>query len=771
MGGSDEPFVFDPETLAASAARPTVTALPGSRGVRVHDPIEGGTAVFRAPVELDPTALDDDARDARFTFPVTTAVTVRTPSLTVPRRVNVRVRDPEATLVAESSNRDGATVPAGRWNLELDVTGLKLYLAVDAAVTVTPATHETTIAFDAAGADGTDGARRATDADPVDVAVGVRSHHSRPAGIVTVPRTPTGVMEGLSVFGSALKTRSPERSFPTLRGHPPLLAFGDGVDVPADLDPVADAPTLTCPPAYEYVYPLASLASYLGARVEPGDPALHAAGRTYPLDAVDESPRVTGHRPESTPADPLGRYETAVRDVFRHLFLLDTVVRTVGYYDVALAEREAIERHLPLSLRAAYDAPLAERTAAYLAVPLSVTAPAWPRWRLTATAPAVPETARHLPFLAADLALVRTSPTAAVTGAPEPALVQAEGGESSATARSGTRSGVDGLAGADVVEVPPAPESLSQAWLGEGIPRGASKATLRSYARHLERATRVGGERDGRISMAVVCNDAEMREELVVGDIYGARDLVTFDVEQYELTDRETLASVFESDLDFVHYIGHVEERGLQCADGFLAADSIGRVGVESFFLNACRSYRPGQTLVEKGALAGVVTLSDVVSRSATIVGRTLARILNAGYPLQLAVDVLGEDLFSASNYVVLGDGNAELVTAASGTPVLLEVEDAPGDAFDATVSGYPTHRNGMGSFYVPYVGSNRLAYLNAGRLDTFHVTRTELDELLTLEDVPVRVPGRVGLAWSDELSADDLSAMLDESEESSTHD
>ncbi|MFC7229649.1 hypothetical protein N0B31_19785 [Salinirubellus salinus] len=759
MGGSDEPFVFDPETLAADAATPTVTALPGGRGVRVHDPIEGGAAVFRAPVALDPTALDEAARDARFTFPVTTAVTVRTPSLTVPRRVNVRVRDPEATLVAESSNRDGATVPAGRWNLELDVTGLKLYLAVDAPVTVTPATHETTITF---GTTGTDGAAETADDDPVDVAVGVRSHHSRPAGIVTVPRTPTGVMDGLSVFGSALKTRSPERSFPTLRGHPPLLAFGDAFDVPADLEPVGDAPTLTCPPAYEYVYPLASLASYLGARVEPGDPALHAAGRTYPLDAVDESPRVTAHRPESTPADPLGRYETAVRDVFRHLFLLDTVVRTVGYYDVALAEREAIERHLPLSLRAAYDAPLAERTAAYLAVPLSVTAPAWPRWRLTATAPAVPETARHLPFLAADLALVRTSPTPAVTGGPEPALVQAEGGgESSATARSGTRSGVDGWADADVVDVPPAPESLSQAWLGEGIPRGASKATLRSYARHLERATRVGGERDSRISMAVVCNDAEMREELVVGDIYGARDLVTFDVERYELTDRETLASVFESDLDFVHYIGHVEERGLQCADGFLAADSIGRVGVESFFLNACRSYRPGQTLVDKGALAGVVTLSDVVSRSATVVGRTLARILNAGYPLQLAVDVLGEDLFSASNYVVLGDGNAELVTAASGTPVLLEVESSPNESFDATMSAYPTHRLGMGSFYVPYVGSNRRAYLNTGRLDTFRVTAAELDEVLALEDIPVRVPGRTGLAWSDELTAADLSDLL----------
>jgi hypothetical protein len=769
MSGADEPFVFDPETLAASGALPTVTALAGGRGVRVHDPIEGGTAVFTAPVPLDPTTLDEAAQSAQFTFPVTTSARVTTPSLTVPRRVNVRVRDADATLVAESSNQEGASVPPGRWNLELDVTGLKLYLAVDGAVTVTPRTHETVIEF------GEDGSDADIGGEPVEVAIGVRSHHSRPAGIVTVPRTPMGVMRGLSTFGSALKTRSPERSFPTLRGHPPLLDFGDTYDAPAALEPVSDGPTLTCPPAYEYVYPLASLASYLGATVEPGEPALHADGRRYPLHVLDESPQVTAHRPESVPTDSVARYETAVRDLFRHLFVLDTVVRTVGYYDVPLAERERIEAPLPLSLRAAYDASLAERTAAYLAVPLSVTAPAWPRWRLTATAPDVPETARFLPFLAADLALVRTSAAASVTTetgttlAPVGPGETGDAGESGVTATSGgTRAGVDDWGDGEVVAVPPAPESLSQAWLGEGIPRGASKATLRSYARHLRRATRAGEQGDGRISMAVVCNDEAMREELAVGDIYGVRDIVTFDIDQYELTDRETLASVFESDLDFVHYIGHVEERGLQCADGFLAADDLGSVGVEAFFLNACRSYRPGQTLVEKGALAGVVTLADVVSRSATVVGRTLARILNAGYPLQLAVDVLGEDLFSASQYVVLGDGNAELVTAASGTPVLLEVADAPGDAFDVTVSAYPTHQFGMGSFYVPYVGSNQRAYLSVGELDTFRATEAELDETLTLEDVPVRVPGHVGLEWSDELTAADLTEMLSSSESES---
>jgi hypothetical protein len=756
MAGAAEEYAFDPADLAASAVSPHIAKRDGGRGVRIRDPIEGVRIVFSTPTPVETVPIPSEHLGDRFTFPVSTGAAVLTPSLTIPRRANVWVRDAEGSLVAEASNQGGASVPPGRWCLDVDA-GVKLYLMVDAGVRIAQHTHETVMTFAPNGTPGPGEGGR-----PVEVAIGARSYHSRPAGVVTVPRTPEGVMRGLSTFGTALKTLSPERSFPTLRGHPPLLQFGEEFAASEGITTMETGVTLTVPASYDHVYPLASLAYYLGADVRPGPPAIHAAGREYSLSEVDASARVAAYRPEPLDPEPLARYETAVRDVFRHLFVLDTTVRTVGYYDIPLAERREIEDHLPISLDAAYHAPLAERTAAYLAVPPSVTASAWPRWRLTATAPATADTARYLPFLADDLAMVRTSPAAdydeTVDGAGAIPVGDTRG---DGTLRRVVRSTFGGWEeDDDIISVPSAPESLTQTWIGKGIPRGASKATLQSYARQISRKTPT--EDDARISVAVVCNDPEMREELSVSDIYGARDLLTFDIERYELTDQETLARVFESDLDFVHYIGHVEESGMQCSDGYLSADSLEDVGVESFFLNACRSYRPGQMLVDKGALAGVVTLADVLNKSATLVGSTLARILNAGYPLQLAVDVLGEDLFSAHQYIVVGNGNAELVKAASGTPVLLEVEDAPRGQFDVTFSAYPSHSQGLGSFYVPYIANNRKAYLNTGTLDTFRVTADELEEALTLEDVPMRIPGIPGLCWSDEMGAADIADRLD---------
>lgn len=100
-----------------------------------------------------------------------------------------------------------------------------------------------------------------------------------PAATVTVPETIEGVMRVVSVLGSALKTRCPGRSFPTLRGHPPLLELGETVDIPESIAVPDTGVTLELPAACEYVYPASSLAYYLGADLQPaGTPALVVDG-------------------------------------------------------------------------------------------------------------------------------------------------------------------------------------------------------------------------------------------------------------------------------------------------------------------------------------------------------------------------------------------------------------------------------------------------------------------------------------------------------------
>jgi len=102
-----------------------------------------------------------------------------------------------------------------------------------------------------------------------------------------------------------------------------------------------------------------------------------------------------------------------------------------------------------------------------------------------------------------------------------------------------------------------------------------------------------------------------MSEEDIVEEFYGARDLFEFDISvYYELTGAE-LREVLHSDADFLHYIGHVDEDGFQCADGMFDARTMETVEVDAFLLNACQSYKQGQALVDRG-------VSEASSRSPT---------------------------------------------------------------------------------------------------------------------------------------------------------
>jgi hypothetical protein len=306
-----------------------------------------------------------------------------------------------------------------------------------------------------------------------------------------------------------------------------------------------------------------------------------------------------------------------------------------------------------------------------------------------------------------------------------------------------------------VVSVPDRGGSIAHAWVGDGFPVGASKATVASYYRQLQRA------RNGRsrISVDVVVNDAAMDAERDVSEVYGARDLFEFDVGVHEQLSREELATVFETDTDFVHYVGHVEPQGFRCADGHLGVGSIGSVGAGAFFLNGCSSYAQGQQLVENGAIAGVVTLEDVLNDSATAIGRQTARLVNHGFPLQQAVELVSQVSLAGHQYSVVGDGTADLVSNAACCPNVTYVRGYEDGSFTVEIEVYPTRTHGMGTLFTPYIAGNRRHYLNSGCIDRFEVDSTELAEFLGMATFPLLAGD--SLVWSDEVSVEELRSLV----------
>lgn len=721
---------------------PRFAALDGQNGVRVSDPVEDVQFDLYTGKPVSPS--DVSAADREWSFPVDSATRLRTRTVTTPVRLNVNVRDTAGEMVSSSANdvETGTRVEEpGEYVVELGSAPIKLYLAATGRVRVQPEAHHTTITF--------------PDADAVHL--GARTLHQQPARTLTTTGAPVDVMRVVSEFGGALKTTSCERSFPTLRGHPPLVELGDEVSIPGGERRPETGVHVEVPPAVDYVYPVASLAYYLGADVRPGPhPRLVTdAGFEYDLD-----------RPPG--------YETTVGRVLRHVFTLDCLTRADGYYPVDLAERERAEADpaIDLDFPALYDAPLTEQVEAYLSVPFDAVEPLAPEWRLTADVNPEDDYVGVLPHLAGELAVVRTYYPDAETVTADPA------NESVASAvREFMRSGTTGdLTRGDRANDPATPgdgaevsrddvfrirdaDSATQTYIGEGFPIGANKGSRASYERQLT----LRSSAPTHIGVTVICNDPEMAEEVEASAHYGTRDLFEFGVDIRRNLTREQLRAAFRSDTDFVHYIGHVDARGMQATDGYVDATTIDDVGVTAFFLNGCRSFRQGEALVDGGALAGIVTLDNVHDSVATEVGNNVARLLNAGWPLDGALELVREDALAGRHYLVVGDGSVELVSHDSGVPTAAVVEGTNGDGtFEVTIQGYPTRSYHLGTLYTPYIGGNEVRYLASGELDTFTVTAEELREFLTLAPTPVQVADErrkstLSIRWSDGIDLDAL--------------
>jgi hypothetical protein len=677
-----------------------------AEGLAVVDPIERHRYVLSTGA-VRPEPLDTE----RFRFPVDSAVAIRTERIGLPSVVSVHVRDESGAVVAHAEHHASEDLAADEYVLEVSAP-VKLYLRVESSLSIEADAEGMTIGFD----------------DRTDVAIGARSHHERPAATVRTPADPKSMMAAVSTFGSALKTTSPERSYPTLRGHPPTVELGESLDL-AGLEPPATGVTIEIPPAYGSVYVVAPLAYYLGATVEPGErPLLRTAAFEYELTGAEG-------------------FEETVARTLKQVFFLDCLTRTEGLYPVDLHERRALEGELGLDFAALYEQSLATQLEAYLSIPYATVAEQIPTWKLTANVAATPSSIESLPFVVADLAIVRSVNPATGSGAAS----MADGGEGTALAGADSGGFVGGPNDIDIEEpfVRPEPaDSLEQTWIGAGTPLGASKASLAAYHNRLERTPA-----EGDIEITVVCNDEAMDDERAVEASYGDRENLPFEVTVTRNLTTAEFADVLSERTDFLHYIGHVDSEGFACADGRLDARELDAVGVDAFLLNACQSYRQGMALIEAGAIGGIVTLSDILNSEGIKMGRALARLLNAGFPLRAALDIARGESIMGDEYLVVGDGSLSITQTENGTANLFSIERNE-ESFSLKIDVYPTSDTGMGTLIIPHF-DNAEYHLSTGEIQKRKLSQQELHDFLLRVNTPVEIGGK--LRWSQSIRIDDF--------------
>ncbi|UPV74301.1 CHAT domain-containing protein [Halorussus limi] len=690
-------------------------------GIAVIDPVGSNRVALYTPGSVSPEPADTDG----FVYPVSAARRFVTSEIRFRYAVQVSVRRSDGAYLCDLDPVTNREFDDGEYLLE--VTGpVKMYLRVPSSIST----------------ERTDDGLRFEFGGDVEVELGARLPHNTPAATITVPDAPAAAMDAISTFGSALKTTSPERSWPTLRGHPPRIERGDELAIPDELDAPDTGITIHVPATYEHVLPVAPLAYYLGARVVPGDPPRLTTtdGFTHRLGEGDE-------------------FGDEVARLLKRVYVLDCATRGEGFHPVELPARRAVESVADLDFATLYDAPPVERLPTYLSVPETVAEEVKPTWGRVTYARPVAESLELLPYAVYDLSIVRAK--AATPDAPATVGANDTTGEdalSSFKRRSDladlglpSESGERAAGVPDPDEYVPLPEAdaLERAWIGDGTPVHGTKLHAAAFRHERTEST------DGVIEVTVVCNDEEMREEWdAVSDVYGARDEVPFEVDCRFGVTTDELRTLLAADRDLFHFIGHVDGRGLACSDGLLDAETVDETGATTILLNACRSHDQGVSLVEAGARAAIVSWGDVGNSGAVEVGETFAQLLNYGFAVGSALAIVEEYTSIGRHYVAVGDPSVAVAQCEDGTPSLCEF-DSDSDATSHTegvrvrMTSYPSAEFAVGTVVHSYLRDGEEGLYTVPGSKRFENTVEEMREGFGNDPGPILVDDE--LRWTDE--------------------
>ncbi len=598
-------------------------------------------------------------------------------------------------------------------------SNLYVYVRFDGSGTLTRADDETiSLQFD----------------EPTPVTIRFQSSVDWSEGQITIRPRPEDVATVLPLLSSTIRRQNPDRTWPNVRDDPPGIRLGQSLDVPAEYREEYDetAVELLVPPSLDYLFTASPLVYYLGATVSLRDnvePTLDLDGRATRLGTLPE-------------------FQHNVASLLRRVFYLDCLAREAGPH----GERHSLSHHLAeLGLDAdwLYEASIAERVSAYLDAPFESVTEEFPEWNLSVYVEPSFEHVETLPYLLETLPFVFLPESEDLTKAEWITLSMDDsyehGGEEAVVrepaADTFTRLQRE-ISNVDLVK-PVLGPSRYHGWLADDVPIDVFKIFPEAYenrARYFD---------DSPISVVAVLNNANMREEhdLAVERYERRAEELNFDITVRENITSAELARVFEARNDFVHFIGHSDEQGLECSDGFLSVSSVSESNTQTFFLNACGSYHEGVGLVRKGSVAGGVTFEAVTDKQAAEVGTTFARLMTLGYSLERGLDKARQQVMTPKDYAVVGDGTHVLTQAESIVPPNISLKRT-GSTYRLSIDqNAPSQKGGKAQERFDSSGGS---YHLATHDRTYRMTRDELLSSLDLISNPVLFEGE--LYWSDEL-------------------
>lgn len=692
--------------------------------LEVVDHIERRRCQIKTSQPISPHSISTDD----FLFPVDNGISIIPKKINFPHTMAVCIRNQDGFMLDQLTKGDSRQYPQDRYSIELSAP-IKIYVNIRTDFSIDVTSDEVVIDFD----------------NNTEVNIGARSHHERPAATVTTTSSPYDIMKAISYLGSALKTTTCERSYPTLRGHPPEIEIGDELNIPSILEKPNTGISIQVPPDYRSIYVVSPLSYYLGADIIPGDRPKIETNGGFTHDLI---------------GDQFG-FENTVERVLKKCFLLDCITRTEGYYKVSLRERNELEHELNIDFPSLYRASLSEQIKTYLDVPYEVLESYIPQWKLTAHIETNIENIEPLPFLINDLAVIRSAKETVI----ERIMLEDQEPKSQykssalvdeftrnklktdflrSTSEGDLRSKRDQVEGPEEFVQITETDARERTWVGDGIPVDASKAMIEAFKNRIQRDLINDG-----INITVVVNDSKMMEEgNTVDDIYQSRREISFTVDAYQDLTVEELRSVLLTESDFLHYIGHIDDKGFECVDGQLDMKELDKTGVDTFLLNACSSYSQAIELIKSGGIVGIATIKPVLDSGAKRVGETIARLLNIGFPFMTALDIAKSKSIIGENYVVIGDGQLNLTQSKSGAPSLCEVV-SNNEGNDIKYITYPTRKRDLGSITIPYAKNNQDYYLTSGTTGEFTMENKELLQFLTMGEMPIKLNST--LYWSDD--------------------